>query len=306
MRNDATLEIARRRRRFRVVPYVILAPVFLLLAVMAYYPALNGIWHSFYEWNPGFQSDFIGFANYAALLNDSIWWSSFRNLAIIFLVSVTFMWAVPLLAAELVITLRHERARFVFRTLLIAPLAFPSVVTALIWSFMYNPNDGVINHFLEAIGLGALAHNWVGDPATALGALIFIGFPWIAGLPFLVFLAALQDIPAEVFEAAALDGVGRWRRFIYIDLPMMLNQVRLLLFLVIISTLQYGFAAYLVTGGGPDNSTMVPVLRMIGTAFQGQQWGRAAAMGTVLFLMALAASGIVFFRRRGQKGGNVD
>lgn len=283
--------------------YLTLLPTLAFLAIMAYYPAASGIWHSFFDWNPGFVSEFTGLENYRRLLGDELWWDSFAHLGIIFLASITVMWVIPLAAAELVITLRSMRAQHVFRTLLIVPLAFPGVVTALIWSFMYHPNDGVINRLLEALGLGSLAQNWVGDPDTALIALICVGFPWIAGLPFLVFFTALQNIPSEIFEAASLDGAGRLRRIWSIDLPMMFRQVKLLLFLALIMTMQYGFAAYLVTSGGPDNATSVPVLRMLGAAFSGQDWGYAAAMSTMLFGLAVVISGAAALAQR--RGRNV-
>ncbi len=291
-----------RRRRFVWQPYLVLLPTFAVLVAFAYYPAISGIFHSFYDWRPGFSSPFVGLANYREMASDELWWRSFKNLGIIFAVGVTVMWALPMLAAELVISLRSERAQFVFRTLLIAPMAFPGVVTVLVWSFMYDPNNGVINRFLKAIGLGSLSHNWVGEPHTALYALLAIGFPWIASLPFLIFLSQLQNIPAELFEAAALDGAGRLRRFISIDLPLLARQIRLLFFLATISVLQYGFAAYLVTQGGPDNATQVPVLRMIGVAFQGQEWGYAASLSTVLFVITLAFSAAALLVRRKDSG----
>lgn len=287
-----------RRRRFPLYAYAVLLPTFAVLGLFAYYPAISGIWHSFYDWRPGFASPFVGLANYRQMFGDDLWWKSFENLGLIFAVSVTVMWALPMLAAELVITLRSARAQFVFRTLLISPLAFPGVVTVLVWDFMYNPNDGVINRFLNGVGLGSLAHNWVGEPHTALPALLAIGFPWIASLPFLIFLSQLQNIPVELFEAAALDGAGRLRRFVAVDLPLLARQIRLLFFLATISVLQYGFAAYLVTQGGPDNATQVPVLRMLGVAFQGQEWGYAAALSSMLFVITLAFSGVVLIVRR--------
>ena len=118
-----------------------------------------------------------------------------------------------------------------FRTLLIAPMAFPGVVTVLLWAAMYEPNNGVINRVLRSMGLGVLAQNWVGDPQFALLSLLFIGFPFVAGLPFLVFLTTLQNVSTEVFEAAALDGCGRLRRLVAIDLPLMASQLKLLVFL---------------------------------------------------------------------------
>lgn len=288
----------RRRSRFPWYVYLVLLPTFAVLGLFAYYPAISGIFHSFYDWRPGFSSPFVGLANYRTMLSDDLWWKSFQNLGIIFAVSVTLMWAFPMLAAELVITLRSQRAQFVFRTLLITPMAFPGVVTVLVWSFMYDPNNGVINRFLKAVGLGSLQHNWVGEPNTALPALLAIGFPWIASLPFLIFLSQLQNIPAEIFEAASLDGAGRLRRFWTVDLPLLTRQIRLLFFLVTISVLQYGFAAYLVTQGGPDDATQVPVLRMLGVAFQGQEWGYAATLSTVLFVITLVFSAAAVLVRR--------
>lgn len=295
---DRPGRIRRRPRRIPWRVYLVLVPTFAALGLFAYYPAISGIFHSFFDWRPGWPSPFVGLANYREMISDDLWWKSFKNLGIIFVVSVTLMWAFPILAAELVITLRSERAQFVFRTLLIAPMAFPGVVTVLLWSFMYDPNDGVINRMLGAVGLDSLQHNWVGEPDTALFALLAIGFPWIASLPFLIFVSQLQNIPAEIFEAAALDGAGRLRRFWWVDLPLLARQIRLLFFLATISVLQYGFAAYLVTQGGPDDATQVPVLRMLGVAFQAGEWGYAATLSTVLFVITLIFSGVVLMIRR--------
>ncbi len=285
-----------KRRRIRLGVYLALLPVFALLGVFQFYPAFSGVWFSFWDWRPAGGSEFTGFENYIRMFGDSIWWNSFKNLGIIFIFN-TVMWIFPLLAAELLITLKHERSAFVYRTLLIIPMAFPGVVTALIWQFFYDPNNGVFNTVLEAIGLGALAQNWTGDPDTALLSLLFVGFPFIAGLPFLIIYSSLQNIPKEIFEAAALDGVGRLRRIWSFDLPLMASQVRILLFLAVVGTLQYGFTAYVITGGGPDNATVVPILRVLNMAYQGGQWGYAAALSTTLFLMTLVISCVVMFWR---------
>ncbi|MBF4563986.1 carbohydrate ABC transporter permease [Plantibacter sp. VKM Ac-2876] len=286
-----------RPKRARAAIYLALVPLLVIIGLFAYYPAASGVFWSFFDWNPASQSFFTGVEHYLAMFNDEIWWTSFRNLGIIFLFGIV-AWVLPLIAAELLITLRSPRWQFVTRTLLILPMAFPGVVTALIWGFLYEPNQGVINRFLEAIGLGDLAHNWTGMPDTALLALLFVGFPFIAGLPFLIFYASLQNIPPAVLEAAQLDGVGRLRRFWSIDLPLMASQVRLLLFLAVVAALQYGFVAYVLTSGGPDNATMVPVLRMINVAFAGSDWGYAAALSTTLFVITLVLSSVVVFSGR--------
>ncbi|WP_262379565.1 carbohydrate ABC transporter permease [Nonomuraea sp. PA05] len=278
------------RRRIPWSVYLVLLPTFALLGAFAYYPALNGMVHSLFEWRPGFGSPFVGFENYLTMLGDDLWWASFRNIGVIFVWAVTLMWVFPLLAAELVMSLSSERLRFVFRTLLILPLAFPAVVNVLLWQFMYDPRDGVINSLLRAVGLDGLAGNWIGDPDTALVALMTIGFPWVASLPFLVFLSALQNVPAEIYQAAEVDGAGRLRRFWSIDLPLLFRDVKLLFVLAVISVLQYGMQAHIMTKGGPDNATQVPVLRMLDAAFLDTSWGYAATLGTVLFALTLAVS----------------
>ena len=290
----------RRRRRVRVGVYLALVPVFVMLGVFEYYPAASGIFHSFWDWRPALESTFIGWQNFVTMLGDEIWWRSFRNLGIIFVFTVA-TWIIPLFAAELLISLRSARSAFVYRTLLIIPMAFPGIVTALVWQFFYHPNNGIFNVMLESIGLGGLTQNWVGDPRTAMVALLFVGFPFIAGLPFLIFYSTLQNIPKEILEAASIDGVGRLARVWRIDLPLMAGQIKILFFLAIVGTLQYGFTAYVVTGGGPDDATIVPILRILNVAYQGQDWGYAAALSTTLFAITLVLSCVVVFARRGSK-----
>jgi raffinose/stachyose/melibiose transport system permease protein len=285
-----------RRNRWWI--YLLLLPTFAMLGVFCLYPGISAVYWSLFDWRPGFDSPFVGLANYVEMLTDPIWLQSFANIGIIFAASVTVMWALPLLAAELVISLRSARLQFFFRTLLIVPLAFPGSVTVLLWGFMYDPNTGVINKLLDAVGLKALEGNWLGDPHLALGAIILVQFPWIASLPFLVFLTGLQNIPAEIFEAAQIDGAGRIRRFFSIDFPLMLGQFRLLLFLAIVQVLQFGFSAYLLTGGGPNDATMVPVIRTLNMAFGASRWGYAAALSTTLFILVLVLSLIVLLAGR--------
>jgi raffinose/stachyose/melibiose transport system permease protein len=287
----------RRKPVFRWRIYLALLPLALIIGYFAYYPALSAIFWSFFHWQPAGVSTPVGFGNYITMFNDQIWWSSFRNLGLIFVFAVV-SWILPLVAAELLISLRSLRWQFTMRTLLIIPMAFPGVVTALVWGFFYSPNDGVINQALKAVGLGALAQNWTGQGSTALLSLLFVGFPFIAGLPFLIFYSSLQNIPTEVLEAAQLDGVGRFARFWQIDLPLMASQVRILLFLAIVGTLQYGFVAYVLTQGGPDNATMVPILRMINVAFSGGDWGYSAALSTTLFIITIAISAVVVTARK--------
>ncbi len=296
----ANLQPRRKRRTHRHtwLLYVVLLPVFGLLALTNYYPAFSGIYHSFFHWQPGYSSPFAGLSHLKDMLADSLWWQSFVHIGEIFVWGVTLGWIFPLLAAELIITLTSRRLQFIFRTLLIIPFAFPLVVRLLIWDFLYDPNNGLINKVLHDVGLGFLAQNWLGNPHTALLSLLFINFPWIASLPFLIFLAGLQNIPAAIFEAAALDGAGRIRRFWSIDLPILGRQFKLLFVLAIIEVLQYGVASQILTGGGPNYATNVPVLEAINAAFNEDRWGYGATLGSVLFLLILLLSAITLSVRR--------
>lgn len=291
----------RRVKRFplrrTLLVYLALLPALGGVLTFILYPSATAIFYSFFRWRPGFESIFIGLENYTRMLQDQVWWGSFVNLGIVFVFGIV-TWTVPFTAAELLISVRHPRTRYILRTLLIAPIAFPQVVTLMIWGFLYDPQQGVVNTVFRSIGLPSLAQNWLGDPKLALGALLLIGFPWIAGIPFLIFTTALQNIPSEVFDASALDGVSRVRRVFAIDLPMMASQLALLAFLAVISTLQYGMAAYILTGGGPDNATQFPILRMLAAAFQGRDWGYAAALSTTLFLVTLLFAVIVLLGRQ--------
>jgi raffinose/stachyose/melibiose transport system permease protein len=297
-------EVLRRRRRIPWGVYLALVPTLGLLGFFGYYPDINGLVHSLTNWEPGFSSPFVGLANYRAMWHDSLWWEAFVHIGIIFVVAVTAMWVIPLAAAELLITLSRPRWRLFFRYLLIVPLAFSPVIQVLTWQFIYDPNVGVLNGFLGQVGLTALEKNWLGDPNTALWALIFINFPWIAGLPFLIFSAGLQNIPGEIFDAAAIDGAGRWKRFLVIDLPLLLRQIKLLFFLAVVFVLQYGFAPYIATQGGPDNATTVPILRIVGVAFDAGEWGYAAALSTTLLVVMVLMSGLTLLtgRRRTPRG----
>jgi len=290
-----------QRKRFKPILYLGLAPLFITLGLFSYYPAANGLTRAFFDWRFFEPSVFIGLENFRTMLGDDMWWETFKHIFIVFIAATTIMWALPLLAVEMLISIRSLRTQHILRTLLLFPLAFPVIVTIYMWGFIYHPNRGILNTALQAVGLDSLAQNWLGDPNTALYSLLFISFPWIASLPFFVFLTGLQNIGTEVFEAAAIDGCSRMKRFFLIDMPLLGRQFRLLFFLATISVLQFGTSGYVLTSGGPDNATMFPILRIIGVAFNGGDWGYAATLSSTLFILTLALSTVILFISRGEK-----
>jgi raffinose/stachyose/melibiose transport system permease protein len=276
--------------------YLTLLPTFALILVFAYYPTIQGVAQSLFSSNNDQQNVYVGLENFNSLWKDKTFWRGFSNAIWYFVFSITIGWIIPFVVAELMISLSNIRLQWALRTAFILPMAFPAAVFAFIWSFMYDPNGGVLNTFLSGVGLESWAQNWLGDPKLALGALMMIGFPIVllsagSGLPFLLILTGLQSISQEIFDAAAIDGCSRVRRAFAIDLPLLGTQFNLLFILALISLTQAGsITLLLATNGGPAFSTTTPVVWLVQTGISAGDFGYGAAMGTVLFGISLLLS----------------
>jgi ABC-type sugar transport system permease subunit len=197
---------------------------------------------------------------------------------------------VPLLVAELVFNLRHNRARYWLRTLFIVPLVLPAVVEILLWNNIYDPTIGLLNQTLIALGRPELARTWYGDASVALSSVIFIGFPWVSAFALLIFYGGLIGISEEIFDSARVDGASGLQRFWNIDLPMLMGQIKLLLILNFISAIQTFEVVYLTTGGGPGSATYTPALELYYMAMRMNNMGAASAIGMILFAIILAGT----------------
>lgn len=278
------------RRVWRArISYLFLLPTFILLLIFSYYPAISGIVHAFSVWNPGVETRWVGLQNFRMLAGDRYLWIGLLN-AIKLILSDFLKLAIPLLVAELIFHLRSDLLRYVMRTLFVIPLILPGVVGILLWVNIYDPNLGLANQTLRALGLDHFTRVWLGDERTALGAIIFMGFPWISAFALLIFFGGLISIPAEVFDAAKVDGASSLRRFWSIDLPLLLGQIRLLLILSFIAGVQEFAAVFLTTGGGPGSATYLPSLELYYQAMRFNNFGLASAIGAGLFLIILAGT----------------
>ncbi|HZG88177.1 ABC transporter permease subunit [Paenibacillus sp.] len=266
--------------------YAALLPSFALIFVFLYYPAFSGLFHSLYDWNPGGRTVFVGLANFERMANDPYVTKGLGNLALLIVTGLVKTLVPPLIAAELIYHLRNKRAQYGYRTLFVASMVVPAVAGLLIWQNLYDPNVGLINKALEAFGLPG--HAWLGDPNSALWAVIFIGFPFIGILQLLVFYAGLLAIPEELIESAKMDGAGLWRVIRSIHLPLLSGQFKLLLILCLIGVIQDFGAILIVTGGGPMDSTYVPALQMYYAATVFNDLGYASALGVAMFAVILA------------------
>ncbi|MCI6454982.1 MULTISPECIES: carbohydrate ABC transporter permease [Hungatella] len=282
----------------KVQPYLYLLPLFVLLGVFKLYSSVYAVFRSFFEWDGGRISVFIGIQNYISLLSDATFGKSLLNLLILLVTSVIKVVTLPLLVAELVMSVKRELSSNLYKYLFVIPMVVPGVVMILLWRWIYDYN-GLLNGFLSALGLENFMHSWLGEQATALGALVFYQFPWVAGIQFLIFLAGLQGIDTSIYEATKIDGIGPVSRIFYIDIPLLTGQFRYLIITTIISTFQTFEHVLIMTNGGPGDSTIVPALHMYNETFSYYNMGYACAMGTVLFLITL---GITAFNMKYIKG----
>jgi raffinose/stachyose/melibiose transport system permease protein len=278
--------------------YLLIFPTFALILTFSYAPILMGIYYSFTRYD-GVHAFWIGLENYRRIFQDPAMIQSYKNIAIILPFQLITGISMPLLVAWLIYHLKHDKLRYWFRVMFTIPMVVPGIVMLLIWIFMYTPTGGV-NIILNMIGLGKLtqtasgaARAWLGDQSTALGAILFMGFPWVSPVNMLILLAGLEGISTEIIEAARVDGANSWTLFWKIELPMIMGQIRLIVVTATIGVMQ-GFQNILVmTRGGPGYATMVPAMRMYDTAMpenslgigSAPQMGFGAAIGVFLFLI---------------------
>lgn len=265
----------------------LLLPALLPIAVLSMYPLLRGIYLGFTDARAGLNAEvsFTGLANYQEMLSDDLFWSSFR-VGLIWTVSVTV--AQFFLALGLALLLNEKlRGRWLARTLAVVPWAMPPVVVGIMWSLVYRPEAGLLNEVLYRLGLGDAGRNWLADFSTALPAVIVVGV-W-AGLPIttVVLLAALQGIPRELHEAAAVDAAGRWSRFRHITLPHLRGVIAAITTLNFIWNFNSFDLVYVLTRGGPGGRTTLPMLFAYEEAFRYGNYGYAAALGNVMVLVVL-------------------
>jgi ABC-type sugar transport system permease subunit len=267
--------------------YIYLLPTFVLLIVFSYYPAFDAIRNSFFEWSAQGVRYYVGLGNFKSMVKDTILIASIKNLIILLIFGIIIGLSVPIIVAELIFNIRNEKLKFWYRWLIVVPIIVPGMVVLLLWQFIYDPNVGLLNGILKVIGLVSWQRTWLNDPDIALYCLIFIGFPWISGTNTLIILAGLNNIGRDIIDSSLIDGVTGFRRIWYIDLPLILGQIKVLLILGLIGGIQ-GFGSQLIlTRGGPGYSTMVPGLHMYQQAFLYNRLGYACAIGLSMFIVIL-------------------
>ena len=268
--------------------YLFLLPTFVLLGMFTYYPIVSAFFHSLFRWD-GVHGQFVGLNNFIEMFTiDKAFANAIPNVLKLTAFRVLVAITVPVLAAELIFNLKSARTAYFWRVFLIVPMVVPWMVLILVWFFIYDPQQGVLNTLFRAIGLPGLARLWLGDVRSALWSIAFYGFPWVSGLNLLIYLGGLDAIPTELLDAAAIDGAGLARRIRHVDVPMITGQIKLILIMTIITQLQNFQDVMVFTNGGPGLSTYVPGLVLYQSAFLYSKMGYAAAVGVVMFVVILA------------------
>lgn len=275
----------------------LLLPSLVPVALFSVYPLLNGIWLGFTDARAGYgvRFHFNGLANYVRLLHDSLFWESFK-IGLIWAFSVTVLQFLLSLGLALLLN-AGLRMQWLVRPLALVPWAMPSVIVAILWNLIYQPDAGILNAALRWIGFTHSNINWLGSFELALPAVILVGV-W-AGMPqtTIALLAGLQSTPAELHEAAAIDGAGTWRRFVAVTLPALKPVIVAITCLDFVWNFNSFGLVYVLTGGGPGRSTMLPMLFAYQSAFGSGEFGYAAALGNAMVVVVLAILGAYLWRQ---------
>lgn len=277
----------RKRRLFmNVKAYLFLAPILLSIGLFKYTPFVHALLKSLYEWNGANVNRFVGLRNFAALFRDAAFYTSMKNISLFTGSFVLIQLTLPLFAAIGVFRLQRAGAQAFFKSAFVIPMVVPHIIVFLLWKWIYV-GDGLLDRLLEALGLGQLIHAWLGESGTALWSIVFIGFPWISGIYFLIYLAGLIAIPRELIEVGSMDGMNRWQRLRFIELPLIRSQLRLVFILAFIQQFQSFENVLVLTNGGPGFSTLTPALYLYKKGFEYNELGYSSAIGVVVFAILL-------------------
>lgn len=260
--------------------YIFVLPAVTIFAIFYIIPFIWVFWYSFLDWN-GIdiitRSNFLGLGNFQEIVQDKVWWQSLGNAGYITLIALTFQNTLAFLLAWACD--REIRLKNFYRVIFFIPPVLSEVVVGQVWRWILDGNYGLLNHWLTQLGLPGLAKNWLADPQTALTTLAVVhcwkGFGW----GFLLFLAGLQTIPRELYEAARVDGANAWQSFKKVTVPMMIPVTVLVMILTILGTMQIFALIYTMTGGGPGYHTEVPVTRIFASMRGSSRFGYACAQG---------------------------
>ncbi|SYW11739.1 Permease component of an ABC superfamily N-acetyl-D-glucosamine transporter [Oenococcus oeni] len=288
----------------KFVPYTFVGPAIILLLFFSLIPILIALFISFTNLNiTGLGNwssiKFIGLSNFISLFSDVTFLQSISNTIYYVVIGVPLV-VILSLGAALMINYGQNRFFKLMRLIFYTPSITNTVAVAVVWTYMYNPNNGLINEILSKVGIPGL--QWLNDPVTAKISLVILALWKGIGLNMLIFLAALQGIPKSLYEAAELDGANRWEQTKHITLPSLSFSIFFVLVMTLIGWFQFFDEPFVMTQGGPLNSTNSVALFVYQNGFQNSNFGYAAAASFVMFVAIIAATSIQFRIQKKQQG----
>jgi multiple sugar transport system permease protein len=270
------------------------SPALLAIGIFFFVPVIAALLLSFtdfdiYSLGNFAYARFIGLKNYLQLVQDPVFWKALKNTLYFLLLGGPLSIAVSL-AAALMLQSKLVRFKGIFRTAYFAPVVTTLVAVAVVWRFVYHPRFGILNYVLSWFGISPV--DWLGDPNWAMPAIILMAVWKNFGYNMIIFVAGLQNIPDELYEAASIDGAGKMQQFVRITIPMLAPTTLFISVITMIGYFQLFAEPYVMTQGGPLNSTLSVVLLMYQQGFRWWNMGYSAALAFVLFAFILAGSAI--------------
>lgn len=265
---------------------VFLGPAVLLYGMFFVTPMAQAFYYSLFRWRGLSQNkEFIGVQNFQQLAGDPIFWMALKH-------NLTFLVTFILIIIPLALFFAYVLSRKVwgastYRAVFLFPNIISIVAVAVLWSFVYNMQFGLLNAFLKVIHLDAFATGWLGEPKTALPAVIATAMWYFLGFYIVLFLAGLKSIPPSYYEAAAIDGANQWQSFRHVTIPLVWEILKLGVIYLIIQAMNVFGLAWVMTEGGPSNHTETMLTYLYRKAFAESQYGYGTAIGVVVFILVL-------------------
>lgn len=284
--------------RDKVIGAIFILPALILFSLFVVYPIINSFVMAFFTWN-GFNptKTFVGFANLLRVMRDRIFWQGVGNAAILAIAAMLVMNPLALFFATLVGT--NVKGRNIYRVVFYLPVMLSGIVVGFVWRWMFNGDAGLVNHVLNSIGLSSLARDWLNTGPTAMFAIVVASVWQGIGSSFILYMAALTNVPTELYESASLDGASFFQKLRYITLPSIRKMMTIIVILTMVGAVNTYQIVLSLTNSGPAGATTVPMVYILDTIQLWYDYGYGTAMAVVLGLILLALSLIrLYFDKR--------
>ena len=278
-------------KKKKIIPYLLVSPYIIHFVVFIAFPVVFTIVLTFHKWNIISPMEYTGLNNFVRLFHDKIFFKSLLNTLVFLAIHIPLQIIVALFLAE--ILNQKIKLRGFFRAAFFLPVIVSGVVVTMLWEQLYGFDTGLLNRLLTQIGLAKVG--WLVDPNVAMPSIALMATWKNVGLYIVLFLVGLQTVPKHYYEAADLEGAGRWQKFFYITLPMINPTIFMVVILSTIGGFSLFIEPYIMTGGGPLNSTISAVLYIYKQGFFYYHMGYAATLG---FFFALVILGVVVLQKK--------